>query len=197
MRRQRPALLALAAAGLFAYACASDTLVAPPAATPTAGSHKTVLPAAANVNLLWRTSPLQSPVSVSGEVGGKGNTLYLPEAGLTIYVPAKALKKGTITVTANPGPALSYEFEPHGLVFNVPITITQDLTKTNFSNGLLNPATFLGAYYLSTSQIDLLNGKATVNEIFNTTYDAAAKTLSFQISHFSGYLIATGLEQEE
>jgi hypothetical protein len=176
-----------------ASACGTDNPTAPSGAQRQPSKPTTSLSGLLKVNLLTRNTALATSFSVSGEVGGKGATLSIPEAGLTVYFPAKAIKKGTVTITAVAGRLLSYQFEPHGMTFAVPVVVTQDLSNTNAFNPGLNQANFLAAYTASSGDIDLLTGTATPAELLATIVDPVAKTVKFNIVHFSGYAVASGL----
>jgi hypothetical protein len=203
MRRHAPAFLALAAAGLFAYACGSDNITTPGGSTagltaPNA-PHKAIIGVSGPVQVraLYRTSPLLAPITVKLEIGGKGGTVTIPEAGLTVYVPDHAVKRERIYITANAGPLVSYEFQPHGLQFVYPVVITQSLANTTAAQTGSLTSNFLGAYVLSSADVSLTTGTATAAELFNTSYDATTNSVSFQVMHFSGYLVASGLEEQQ
>src|ERR1700759_4443451 len=115
---------------------ASAPKVAPDASaanlvTTLLGSPKTITPA-------HRLTPLAKSITVSKNIGILGGTIAIPEAGLSIVVPPLAIPATkTISVTAMAGDKLAYEFAPHGLKFTLPLVMTQSLTKTDASGGLL------------------------------------------------------------
>jgi len=97
----------------------------------------------------------------------------------------------TITVTAVAGDAVAYEFEPHGIVFAAPLSATQDLAHTTWSDHTGN-STLEAAYFASGSDLDVSAGTARISEFFATDIVATGKRLHWGIPHFSGYVIVTG-----
>lgn len=139
-------------------------------------------------------APLTSAPSASAQIGVLGGVITLPETGLTVTVPAFAVPSTTtITVTAVPGNAVAYEFEPHGLRFNAPVMVRQNLSGTSASaqTGLI-PGVLYGGYFADVSALDQLNGTALVDEILRVSIDRALGSATFSILHFSGYLLGTG-----
>lgn len=188
--RRPSTALALVGASLLA-ACASDPL------TPSMELERRngVLPKPAVVKLLQRSTPLGAAERASLTITAKqGGLLRLPESGLLVSVPAGAIKSGTltITVTADPGKSVSYDFQPHGTQFEKPLTITQDLNKTNWKN--LSTSALWGGYY--PEAIDDAKGLATITESFLVRITGSQKTVSataaYDIWHFSGYTLSTG-----
>ena len=186
--RHPSASLALVGAAVLAAACSSDPL------TPSVEVERRAnsLPKPAVVKLLERTAPLQATERATLTVSpGKGGTLTLPNAGLTIVVPVGAVKGTlTISVTAAPGKAVAYDFEPHGTKFGRALTFIQDLDKTTWKNFGLS--TLWGGYY--PTGYDDANLRAIITESFPVRISGTSKgnTASFDIWHFSGYTISTG-----
>jgi hypothetical protein len=137
-----------------------------------------------------------SPVttqSASAVIGVLGGQISLPDLGLTVTVPALALSAPTtITVTAVAGGAVAYEFEPHGLQFNVPVIVRQNLAATSASQGGIIPGVLYGGYFADVSALDQLSGTAFVDETLRVSIDRALGTATFSVIHFSGYLLGTG-----
>ncbi|MBU6367025.1 MAG: hypothetical protein KJT01_12510 [Gemmatimonadetes bacterium] len=189
--RRPTSLLAMVGASLFAAACTSD----PFAPSVELERRSAVLPKPAVVKVLTRTTPLQEAERGSLTITAKqGGTIRLPNAGLLVTVPAGAIKNGTltITVTADPGKSLSYDFQPHGTVFEKALTLAQDLDKTTWRN--LSTTTLWGAYF--PEKVDDANSLATITETFSVrilgSKSATGAAAAFDIWHFSGYTISTG-----
>ena len=139
---------------------------------------------------ITRTTPLANDVSWSFTVGSGGATSSNSAVGLTISVPAGAVSAPTtITVTALKGSAVAYAFAPHGLQFGKYVTLTQKLQGTSVGSQLLPQLT--GAYFADNDDL-LGNGLALVSEVLTGLLNPLTKTFSFPITHFSGYLVASG-----
>jgi hypothetical protein len=141
------------------------------------------------VTVATRLVPLEQALTASAVIGPAGGTLQLPEAGLRVIVPRNAVATDvTFTVKALPGAMLAYEFGPHGTVFNTPLRVEQDI------KGVLLPAdeNVVAGYF--PEQDDLLVDEVvgTINEKLPAQLDVAGAKVRFDVSHFSGYLIATG-----
>jgi hypothetical protein len=120
----------------------------------------------------WDT-PITTSQSASAVIGVLGGQIRIPGLGLTVTVPALALTTPTtITVTAVPGSVVAYEFEPHGLQFNVPLVVTQRLSGTSASqqHGVI-PGVLYGGYFADVSEINQLNGTSLVDEILRVSID--------------------------
>jgi len=145
--------------------------------------------------VLKRTAPLAHVETASITIrGNHGGELRLPRAGLKVVIPGNALPSSdplTITVTAVAGDAVAYEFEPHGIVFAAPLSATQDLAHTTWSDHTGN-STLEAAYFASGSDLDVSAGTARISEFFATDMVATGKRLHWGIPHFSGYVIVTG-----
>lgn len=141
------------------------------------------------VTVATRLVPLEQELSASAVIGPAGGTLQLPEAGLRVTVPRNAVATDvTFTVKALPGAMLAYEFGPHGTVFRTPLRVEQDIKE------VLLPAdeSVVAGYF--PEQDDLLVDEVvgTINEKLPAQLDVAGSKVRFDVSHFSGYLIATG-----
>jgi hypothetical protein len=178
------------ALGLTVFSCAeSPEVAAPLARQPGPGNHLFASPV--RVRVVTRDVPLATPLTATQTIGVFGGTISLPGAGLTVVVPAFAVSTSTtITVTALAGSKVAYEFEPHGIQFNVPLIATQSLAGTSAWNGsLVSPS--LSAGYFADS-LTATGSTALVSELLGVTLDGLLGRASFSISHFSGYLLATG-----
>jgi hypothetical protein len=125
--------------------------------------------------LLGRSEPLAQDEVVTRTIGRDGGTIRLPNAGLTVTIPRGALSANTsITVRAPAGDLLGYEFAPHGLQFNKPVTLTQEVTSQQVLNGL-------EAIYFEGSVQPVVE----VLEVLPVSTTRA--TATWRIEHFSGY----------
>lgn len=168
--------------------------------TTTAGDDSAAAPAPAidTVLLLKRTSPLEADISLTAVIGPEGGEIKIREAGGKIDIPAGALKDSvTITMTAKAGWDVAYEFEPHGLVFDLPVKLQQDLRGTFADQYPSLIPTLQGSYY-DTSLAEMYCGGwnlfGRVKENMPASYDQNVKQLKFEIHHFSGYLLSSGFK---
>jgi hypothetical protein len=168
--------------------------------TTSAGDDSVATPTAAidTVLLLKRTAPLEADISLTAVIGPEGGEIRIREAGGKIDIPAGALKDSvTITMTAKAGWDVAYEFQPHGLVFDLPVKLQQDLRGTF---AYLYPSlipTLQGSYYdtsLSRMYCGSWNLFGRVKENMPASYDNNVKQLKFEIHHFSGYLLSSGFK---
>ncbi len=190
--RRRILLLSSAVIAVVAAACvSSDSPVSPPSAP--------VQPAAPSANLLGlggssvvtpllRTTPLSQSLSASANVGPLGGTLSIPGAGILVVVPPLALSsRQTITVTAVAGSNVAYEFAPHGIRFNLPLVVTQDLSGTQArKNGLVSPLSLFAGYYPDSTHM------TSITETLNVNLNLLNQVATFTVWHFSGYILASG-----
>ena len=195
-------LLALTSVALVT-ACSADMPSAPrsaPSDAPNAsllggvigvvGSVVTVLTEPLLAPTITRRSPIAAE-KVVAVIGRAGGTITLPNAGLTVVVPYGAVSSATtFTVSAPAGTAVLYEFAPHGTKFAVPLKVTQDLSRTTYS--LLSGLTLKAGYYQDGSA-NPSNNTALVTEILPVTLSSLLGRATFSVSHFSGYMMSTGL----
>lgn len=153
-------------------------------------------------NLLFpvvqRKEALARPITVTKLIPVSGGTISIPDAGMTITFSRGALLAATaITVIADSGRAVSYEFGPHGTQFYAPVTIQQDMSLTTLAD---NPgaASNIKGGYTPDGLGDIIGGLlARVSEILNATTtivigqdgQAHLGTSTFIIKHFSGYIL--------
>ncbi|HEX6368390.1 MAG TPA: hypothetical protein VF006_05625 [Longimicrobium sp.] len=142
------------------------------------------------VDVLQRSEPLLHNFAATALIGRAGGIIRLPEAGFTITFPANSVRLPTpITVVAVPGTAVAYLFQPHGLVFQNPPTITQDLRGTEAFRDPSLLGELEGAYF---PEVGLLDGlTAIVRETRPTTVDRTGWRMRFDVQHFSGYTAST------
>ncbi|MES2359254.1 MAG: hypothetical protein V4529_13050 [Gemmatimonadota bacterium] len=148
--------------------------------------------------VVQRQQALAHPITVTHTIGTAGGSISIPEAGFTItFARGAVLTPTPITVTADSGKAISYEFGPHGTQFYAPVTIKQDMSLTTLVD---NPGAASGIHggYTANGLQDIINGLlARVAEIINATTTiiigpdgkAHLGTSSFIIKHFSGYIL--------
>lgn len=154
--------------------------------------------------LTWST-PRPTRASVTKVVGAAGGTISLPGTGLQLQVPAGALTANvTFTITALAGKVVAYDFQPHGAVFNVPLTFVQDLGTTAY-RGVKLPPNFVpawqGGYFADSLSINETTGVTAVTEFIAAAADLTVSStrhaqVSFLIRHFSGYIISVGRDEE-
>jgi hypothetical protein len=121
-----------------------------------------------------------------------GVSIALKEAGLRVTFPLNSVPAPTrICLTAHAGWLLAYTFEPHGLQFNTPITVQQDLRGTTAARQLALAETIFGGYLKNGVTADVnADGVGRFEERFPTA--VAPTTASFSTVHFSGYAVASG-----
>lgn len=171
--------------------CASDAPSAP--SGPPSGAASNAAPrllAPITVVPLQRTAPLSTAQTASARIGALGGQLSLPGAGLAVVVPPlSVVSPVTITVTALAGSDVAYEFSPHGMTFLVPLVATQSLANTEArAGGLIDPLTLYVGYFPDSSQI------TSVTELLNLRVDLLGQTSTALLTHFSGYVWASGRE---
>ena len=199
MRLRSLTTFAVAVVATFAaFACSSDSPASPtpigPAAAPSQSllggllnngstSPKTIIP-------LLRTSPLASDITVSQTIGPLGGVIAIPGAGLTLVVPPLAVSHATnFAITARKGSFLAYDMEPHGTKFLVPLVATQSLTNTN-AGGAASLSLSLG-YYPDPAHV------TSVTELLSVQVDLLHLTAVSSIPHFSGFIFAGGLADDQ
>lgn len=143
------------------------------------------------VAILKRTEN-QAAESVTGVIGPKGGYLQLKRSGMRIEFARGAVPTPTeITVTALPGREVAYNFEPHGLVFQAPVTISQNLRHTVAWKNPKLAAQLQGSYFAKLL-VDPTRTYARRSEQRAAKLRDADRMLEFTIEHFSGYMISTG-----
>jgi hypothetical protein len=194
----------LAATIAFATACGPDAPTSPMPSNDLLSTTTTTLTTTTTslipVTGLLRDVPLAQTVTVSQTIdNATGGTIRLPEAGLTVAVPAgftTGNRSLTFTVTAYAGRMVAYEFGPAGAKFRQPLQVVQALQGTNWFN-LPAGATPLVGYFADPAQLDLATGRAKVNELLPLNVDLGTSKLRFDISHFSGYMVSSGRMDEQ
>ena len=182
--------LLAAAAGLLG-ACDGDR-AAPLAPEARHQMATAASPQAELVTTLTRRQPLPVDLTMAALIGRQGGSFTIPGTGLRVVVPPRAVSGWTLfTATALKGDLVAYEFGPHGLRFNVPLYLTQDLRGTTWDT-LESWAVMEGGYFKSRSQLDDATDQAYVDEFLPVVVDATTATLHFAVKHFSGYMVSSG-----
>jgi hypothetical protein len=187
-------MVVAAAGALLLNACgSSDSPVAPQQAAPSTPASRSLLSSAVNVTPLKRTTPLAKSITTSASIGVLGGKLSIPGAGLTVVVPPLALKSTKlVTITALAGSNVAYTFEPHGTTFLVPLVVTQDLRNTDAkSGGLVNPLSLFVGYFPDDKKI------LSVTELLNVGVNLLSQSAVFTVTHFSGYIVASGRQDQD
>ena len=148
--------------------------------------------------VVQRKEALAHPITVTQMIGASGGTIAIDQAGLTITFARGALRGATqITVTADSGKAVSYEFGPHGTQFNAPVTIQQDMSLTTLADKPGSASSIQGGY-TPDGLGDIIGGllarvaellKATTTIVIGSDGQAHLGTSSFVVKHFSGYIL--------
>jgi hypothetical protein len=143
-----------------------------------------------------RYQPLADDVTVKATIGSEGGSFELPQAGLTVTVPAGAVSEPvTFKATARRGAIVAYDFEPSGH-FDVPLQVTQDLYYTSWHHQT-DLTDVVAGYYTGPGALDDEQGEAEVSELPPSTVNVDKCKITFEVSHFSGYVIATGRNRHE
>lgn len=200
--RSLAALVSLVAVSVTLAACGATDSTAP--STPAASAMKAAPADAANASLLTtllgsaqtvtpahRNTPLAKSITVSKNIGILGGTIAIPGAGFSIVIPPLAIPATkTISVTAMAGDKLAYEFAPHGLKFALPLVMTQNLSQTDASGGLLGLLNLKLGYFPDSSK------PTSVTELLGVQVDLLNQTAISTIWHFSGYIVAVGRDSD-
>jgi len=143
----------------------------------------------------WAPSHVNQVRSVSGYIGYSGGTLSIPGSDFTITFPRGALSTTTkVTIISDGSGYVSYDMYPHGITFSTPVIVTQKLNNTTVY-GTSKAWNSFGAYFPQ----DLLDlsGLLKASETTTTTiYSAPSGSLpavqTWQLKHFSRYMLASG-----
>jgi len=156
-------------------------------------------------DVVRRTEPLATDLSVSEVIGPNGGTLQIAAAGVSLVVPPLALAADVeITMTALAGDAVAFEFAPHGLYFHTPPEIRVAVEGThaeswwfwswlsaNWADTWMEETIplgeFLGVYFEGDPQ----DGEG-VDPIEQIPAYLQGGEVVFPIRHFSGYACASG-----
>jgi hypothetical protein len=143
----------------------------------------------------WAPSHVNQVRSVSGTIGYNGGTLAIPGSDFTITFPYGALRTSTaITIVSDASGYVSYDMRPHGLTFAKPVIVTQRLQNTSIY-GTTKAWNSFGAYFAQ-DPIDLTGiikaVETTTTTIFAAPSGTAPAIQTWQLNHFSRYMLASG-----
>ena len=143
---------------------------------------------------LTRNAPLASDLTTSKVIGPEGGTIEIRSAGLRVDVPAGAvLVPATFTVTAVAGAIIAYDFAPEGVVFTVPLVVSQSIRGTSWER--LKPAdrdVVEAGYFTDRSMLGHADSTALIAERLPTTPAWSGNEIQFPVHHFSGYMYSWG-----
>jgi hypothetical protein len=154
--------------------------------------HDTVSRTVQPVVGMKRLLPLTATQSASATIGSTGGLVELPTAGAYLWVPPGAVSAPTtFTITAKPGKAAAYDFQPAGAVFSIPLVLIQDQTlldnaiPTGFNTAALG-------YFGSDADVDTATANATASQIRLPLSFSTSQFVVFPVWHFSGYIVSWG-----
>lgn len=143
--------------------------------------------------MLKRTEDLTSDLTATAVIGPSGGHLQIPAAGVRVdFAPGAVAVPTPITITALRGNAVAYRFEPHGLVFQAPVTLRQRLRNTAAWEDEVLASQLQGSYF-DRLVVDATRSYARTTEARPASLHRRHRTLEFTIEHFSGYMVTTGL----
>jgi len=148
--------------------------------------------------VMKRLAPLDSDIVASAVIGPQGGEIKIDAAGGKISFPAGALSEPTlITMRALKGWDVAYDFQPHGITFNAPVKIQQDLRVTWASKEASLLKDIRGGYYdadLDSAWTDPYKFFARVkeNQLGYLDQTKNPSQVKFYVGHFSGYLVSCG-----
>jgi hypothetical protein len=197
---------ALASSAFFALSCGDSSQVTSPplstvklvpAATRVTASFASLSTGTRARAVRWGAAHSRVEQSVSAVVDADGATLLLPGADFSLTIPAGALSEPTaITVTANAGPFVAYEMQPHGLRFMKPVIAVQGLgTIATYGTDAGNSVRF--AYLPEGWETIGANDLATPVEVEASTtilygVKPVAESQEWILNHFSRYILISG-----
>ena len=188
-RATRASLAALTLV-VSAAACGGDATA--PSASPFDQIRKEVVDPAVIAPVLGRSKSIHGNKSTSVVVDERGGWLSLPAAGLYVFVPPGAVKnRVTLTAKAIPGDLMAYQFGPHGAKFDVPLVMYQSLDLAALPPGA-DLSQFEVGYFADERTLNFRTRNVKVNEFIPTGIVFDGHAVRFEVSHFSGYVIATG-----
>ena len=143
----------------------------------------------------WTPGHVNEVRSVSATIGVNGGTLSIPGSDFTITFPYGALATPTaITIVSDGSDYVSYDMQPHGIVFAKPVIVTQRLRNTSVY-GTPDAWKAVGAYFpkdpLDLSGI-LKALETTTTTIFSGGSGSSPEVETWQLRHFSRYMLASG-----
>lgn len=183
----------MAVLGLVAtVGCSNDGATGPVSDNPLGGIRKEVVDPAIVSPVLGRKNAIRVNRTNHFRIDQNGGWYAIPEAGLYIFVPANAVSAPmTISAKALTGDLMAYEFGPHGTKFDVPLEMYQDLDLAHITAHTDLSQLEVG-YFADENTLDYGTDKVAVNEFIPTGVVFEGRAVRFEVSHFSGYVIATG-----
>ena len=187
------AVSSMAVLGLVATAgCSNDGATGPVSNNPLGAIRKEVVDPAVISPVLERKKAIRVNRTNHFRIDQNGGWYTIPEAGLYIFVPANAVSEPmTISAKALTGDLMAYEFGPHGTKFNVPLEMYQDLGLAHIT-AHTDLSKFEVGYFADDNTLNYQTDKVAVNEFIPTGIVFEGRAVRFEVSHFSGYVIATG-----
>jgi hypothetical protein len=143
----------------------------------------------------WAPTHVNQVRAISATIGVNGGTLSIPGSDFTITFPYGALSSPTnITITSDASGYVSYDMQPHGLTFGKPVIVTQKLQNTAVYGTPLALNSFCA--FFAKDLLDL-GGILRALEIETTTIfgnprSGQAEVQTWQLNHFSRYMLASG-----
>lgn len=180
----------LAVVSLGLVACAADPITAPKISAETNPNLVSdLLGGLVSKDVLTRKQPLATDITVTAVIGQQGGRLRIPAAGFELIIPKNAVNTSTrFTVTALKGKLVAYEFGPHGTTFPRALQAKQDLSGTDWH--LLSLRLLSAGYFQERSDLNFGRATALLSELIPGVTTPLTKEFSWQIEHFSGYVVA-------
>jgi hypothetical protein len=152
-----------------------------------------------------RVAPVERAVELPGDLtwsfdaDPEGTFVRHASTGLSISIPKGAIAVPTrITVAALRGKHFAYRFGPHGLQFAAPVELKQSLSALKVKRDVFGFPRLIAGYFPEDSlTIDAVTGTARVEEVLPIWIDAKGKTLRLEIRHFSGYTVASAMNDDD
>ena len=194
----RVAMLAgVVGVALTVAACSSDSV----GTAPDFAARSNTLPTAGTLAKVLLRTELQTvsekgSLTITPRTGGR---IVLPKSGLVVTVPAGAITSGTMTIVVSslPGKAVGYDFAPHGAKFAKPLVFTQAMGVTTWA--ALNKPTLYGVYHaeqINSATNTVLAAEGGSKMTMSTDRKTGATSGSFNVWHFSGYVVSSGRADE-
>ena len=144
----------------------------------------------------WNSSRVLEELNVSGTIGPDGGSLSIPRSDFVLYFPKGAVDSPTIiTIISKESPWVTYDMQPHGLVFAKPIYALQGIARTT-AYGTPTASSLFGAYLATGRDVIAPDNTATAAEttlsyVFQDR-DGVPMWSMWVLTHFSRYILASG-----
>ena len=183
---------AFALTAACAAAACGDRMLTDPQVAESSGPAHAATSTSDVVRMLKRTESLDDNLTASAIIGPRGGYIRIKAAGVRIdFAPGAVSRPTRISVTAIRGRNVAYRFQPHGLVFNAPVTIQQNLRHTVAWRDPEIAAQLQGSYF-DRLLVDETETYARNFERRAARLRDAGRALEFTIEHFSGYMVSVG-----